>query len=90
MTSKFEHLRALAEQLSQNDEDRADWEWHSFMRFQADLVEAGILRHRPPTTNHLRELTRLAMGIPMNAPRTVAARWAKRTAGLLSQEATAG
>ncbi len=88
MTSKFDHLRALVEQLPQNGEGTTlDWEWHALMRFQADLVKTGVLRNRPPTSNHLRELLRLAMDQPMKAPRAVTARWAKRTAAQLRQEA---
>ncbi len=86
MTSKFDHLRALAEQLPQYGEGPLDWDWNALMRFQADLVQMGVLRNRPPTSNHLRELLRLAMDQPMKAPRAVTARWAKRTAAQLHQE----
>lgn len=89
MANKLEHLRALAEQLPTSSEDQLDWDWHSLTQFQSRLVTHGILKHRPPTNNHLRELTRLAVGHPMQTPRTGAARWAKRVALQLSQEAYA-
>lgn len=89
MANKLEHLRALAEQLPVSNEDTLDWDWYSLTQFQSRLVTQGILKHRPPTNNHLRELTRLAVGHPMKAPRTVAARWATRVALQLSQEAHA-
>ncbi len=86
MSNKLDYLRGLAEQLPVSNTDILEWEWHSFMHFQSRLVAAGILKRRPPTNNHLRELTRLAVGHPPKAPRTVAARWAKRVASQLSQE----
>lgn len=86
MANKLDYLRGLAEQLPVSDADILEWEWYSFMHFQSRLVTAGILKRRPPTNNHLRELTRLAVGHPLKAPRTGAARWAQRIASQLSQE----
>ena len=86
MVTKFERFQSLAEQSITGSKDPSDWNWHSFIHFQSILLKDGILRHRPPTNHHLRELTRLALGLPFNAPRSVAARWAKRTAGILRQE----
>ena len=89
MTSKLERLRSLSEQLPRNNEDTSEWEWHSFLSLKGSLIDEGIFKRYPPTNNHLRELMRLAIGEPMKAPRSVAARWAKRTAIQLSHEAHA-
>ena len=84
--TKLERLRALSEQLSQSETNVLEWEWYSFISFEESLVAEGIFKRHPPTRTHLKELMRIAMGHPMKTPRSIAARWAKRTAIQLSQE----